>query len=132
MLKRIITSICAVCVLIPVLWFSQTVILPIGLAIVSLIATYEIAKCMGCHKHLDVVLPLYAFATVSPFLVRYMGDIVRYAMLAFVVAALYLLYAFFLIVRSHGKRGFQDTLAFFAVCRKFWGFRLCVHLGIHG
>ncbi len=115
MLKRIITSICAVCVLVPVLWFSQTVILPIGIALVSLIATYEIAKCMGYQKHPEVVLPICIFAIVSPFLVRYLHDFSNYIKIAFIVTALYLLYIFFLIVRSHGKLKFQDTLAFFAV-----------------
>ncbi len=115
MLKRIITSICAVCVLLPVLYFSHTFLLPLGIAAVALIATYEMAKCMGMHRRLSVVLPIYAFSVASPFLVRYMQDFVRYAMLAFIVAALYLLYVFFLIIRSHGKLTFQDTLAFFAV-----------------
>ena len=114
MLKRIITSICAVCVLVPVLWFSQTVILPIGIALVALIATYEMAKCMGLDKCFGIILPVYTFAAASPFLLRYV-NFDSYLKITFIVAALYLLFIFFLIVRSHGKLGFQNTLAFFAV-----------------
>ncbi len=115
MLKRIITSICAICVLVPVLCFSQTILLPIGIAIVSLIATYEMGKCMGYEKNLALVLPVSAFAAASPFLLRYLNNFEQYVKIAFIVAALYLLYTFFLIIRSHGKLQFQDALAFFAV-----------------
>ena len=115
MLKRIITSICAVCVLVPVLWFSDTFLLPLGIAAVSLIATYELAKCMGLHKRIALVLPAYLFAAISPFLVRYLHTFVEYAMIAFIVACLYLLLVFFLVIRSHGKLMFSDALTFFAV-----------------
>ena len=115
MLKRIITSICAICVLVPVLFFSQTVLLPLGIAIVSLIATYEMAKCMGYQKNIVLAIPVCAFATVSPFLLRYLKDFDQYVKIAFIVASLYLLYTFFLIVCSHGKLQFQNALAFFAV-----------------
>ena len=115
MLTRIITSICAICVLVPVLCFSQTALLPIGIAIVSLIATYEMAKCMGYQKNFALTIPVCAFATVSPFLLRYLKDFEQYVKIAFIVASLYLLYTFFLIIRSHGKLQFQNALAFFAV-----------------
>jgi len=115
MLKRIITSICAVCILVPVLCFSKTFLLPLGIAAVSVIATYELAKCMGLHKRVALILPAYAFAAVSPFLLRYLHNFVSYAMIAFIVAALYLLLVFFLVIRSHGTLAFFDAFAFFAV-----------------
>lgn len=115
MLKRIITSICAVCVLVPVLWFSDTFLLPLGIAAVSVIATYELAKCMGLDKHLGMVLPAYAVSAISPFLGRYLHNFVQYAMIGFIVASLYLLLVFFLVIRSHGKLAFFDAFAFFAV-----------------
>lgn len=115
MLKRIVTSICAVCVLLPVLYFSQTFALPLGIAAVALIATYEMAKCMGVHRHIGLLLPMYVFAAVSPFLARYLHDFVRFGMLSFIVIAGYLLYLCFLVIRSHGKLNFQSALTFFAI-----------------
>ena len=97
------------------LWFSDTFLLPLGIAAVSLIATYELAKCMGQHKRIALVMPAYLFAAVSPFLVRYLHTFVEYAMIAFIVAALYLLFVFFLVIRSHGKLMFADAFTFFAV-----------------
>ena len=116
MLTRILTSICAVCVLVPVLWFSNTVLLPIGIAAVTVIATYEMAKCMGLQRRMSVVLPIYASAGSFPFLLRYLPSFSQYAMIAFLVAAMYLLYLFFLVVRSHGTLTFQNALTFFAIC----------------
>ena len=115
MLKRIITSICAVCVLVPVLCFSHTVLLPLGIAAVSVIAVYELAKCMNVHKRSGMVLPAYAFAAFMPFLLRYLHNFVPYAMIAFIVMSLYLLLVFFLVIRSHGTLVFFDAFSFFAV-----------------
>lgn len=115
MLKRIITSICAVCVLVPVLWFSNTILLPLGLAAVSVIATYELAKCMSVHKRWGMVLPAYVLAGASPFLLRYLHNFVQYAMIAFIAMSLYLLFVFFLIIRSHGALTFANAFSFFAV-----------------
>ncbi len=115
MLKRIITSVVALAVLIPVLFLSHTVVFPIALAAVSLISLYEIFKCTGTEKKVAVVLPIYLFAVVSPFLLRYLDNFVQYAMIAFMVAALYLLYLFALVVWSHGKLPFGETVAVFAI-----------------
>ena len=50
MKTRIITAIVAICVLLPVLIFSDTVIFPIALAILSLVALYEMASCIGLKR----------------------------------------------------------------------------------
>ena len=50
MLKRVITAIVAICVLIPCLILSDTVIFPIACSIVALIALYEITGCIGIRK----------------------------------------------------------------------------------
>ena len=50
MLKRVITAIVAICVLIPCLILSDTVIFPIACSIVALIALYEITGCIGVRK----------------------------------------------------------------------------------
>ena len=50
MLKRVITAIVAICVLIPCLILSDTVIFPIACGIVALIALYEITGCIGVRK----------------------------------------------------------------------------------
>ena len=115
MLKRILTSIVALAVLIPVLFLSDTVVFPVAVAIVSLVCLYEIFKCTKTHKKWAIVLPIYAFSAASPFLMRYLESYTQYALIAFIVAALYLIYLFSLIVWSHGKLPFGDTVAIFAL-----------------
>ena len=110
MLKRIITSIVAVAVLLPVLFFSNTVVFPIAIAIVLSICLYEIFKCTGTQKNFAVILPLYGFGAAAPFLLRYL-ETVQFALIAFIVAALYTVYLFALIVWSHGKKPFGETVA---------------------
>ena len=60
MFKRILTGVIAFCfVLVPILFFADTVVLPIAVAVFSLIATYELLHCVGLHKNLWVSIPLY-------------------------------------------------------------------------
>jgi phosphatidate cytidylyltransferase len=73
MLKRILTGIVAFCfVLVPILFFADTVVLPIAVAVFTLIAAYEILHCVGIHKNLWLSLPLYLMSAAFPFAVRYL------------------------------------------------------------
>ena len=73
MLKRIITALCATCVLVPALIFSGTWVFPIAISLVTLICLFEMYKCMGIHKNIAVTLPAYLIAAALPILVRFMG-----------------------------------------------------------
>ncbi len=115
MLTRVLTGLVALCVLIPVLIFSATPALPIGIALVAVICLFEIFKCTGVEKKAAIVLPPYLFALVAPFLLRYLGNRIHFALIAFIAAALYLLYLFSLIVWSHGKLPFGDVLTVYAL-----------------
>ena len=107
MKTRILTSIVAICILLPVLYFSGTPALPAAVAIVALISIYEILKCIGIKK-LYISLPIYAAAAAAPFLVRYMEDAVAFATVAFAVFAIILIYLFAVCVLSHGKFSFES------------------------
>ena len=111
MLKRILTSLVAICVLVPALIFSGTVVFPIAIGIVTLICLYEIFKCVGYEKRWALVIPPYLFGLVVPFLLRYIENTPWVAMLCMIVAALYLIYVFSLVVWSHGSLPFGNTLA---------------------
>lgn len=111
---RIITSIVAVCVLLPVLYFSDTAVICVGIAAVSVIGLFEMLRCIG-FKKLYISLPLYIMAVAAPFIMRYMNDLVKFAIIAFICAAAYLLYLFTLAILSHGKVGFSDAATIFTV-----------------
>lgn len=111
MLTRILTSLVAICVLVPALIFSGTVAFPVAVGLVTLICLYEIFKCMGLHKRWALVIPPYLFGLMAPALFRYIEDTVWLGMLCMIAAALYLIYVFALVVWSHGALPFGNTLA---------------------
>ena len=108
MLKRIITSIFALAVLIPALFLSGTWVFPIALAIVSVMCLFEMFRCMGIHKNIALTLPLYAFALAFPILQRLFSNDMYVAIIAFMAGCVYIIYAFALIVWSHGKLAYNN------------------------
>ncbi len=116
MLKRIITSIVAVCVLVPVLFLSGTPVLPAALACVTVIAVFEMLRCMGVHKKYVLTAPIYVASAAVPFMLRYFDKRTDVATVCFIAAAMYLVVMFIAIVWSHGKFAFADGMAMFTVC----------------
>lgn len=111
MLTRIITSIVATLIILPVLWFSDTFIFPTAIAIAAFICVYEMSHCVGLHKNIAITLPLYAATVAFPFLTRYLEN-GKTVMIAFICAALYMIYLFALTIWSHGKLAYKDVCAF--------------------
>ena len=109
MLKRIITSIVAICVLVPILWFSDTPIFPIATAIVTILCLFEMCRCMGVHKNIAITLPLYIFGAIFPLLQRLFENDMYVAFIAFIAAGAYLIYLFALVVWSHGKLTYNNA-----------------------
>lgn len=103
MKQRIITAIVAICVLVPVLCFADTVVLPIGLALCALLSVFEMLSCMGLKKSVLVSLPFYLGAAAFPFLVRYVEEAQTVRSLAFAGIACTTLYLFGVLIFSHGK-----------------------------
>ena len=131
MIKRIITAICAICVMIPVLFLADTMVLPIGISIVSVIAIFELARCMGIHKHLGLLLPIYVCAAALPIMSRlFQNNMFRFARFAFIFGVFFLMYLFVLIICSHGKLPINDCLSFF-VLSLYVLLALCAIIYVH-
>ncbi len=116
MLKRIITSLVAVCILIPALMLSGTPIFPAALGLVGIICIYEMLKCMNLHKKYVLAIPLYLVALCVPLMKRYISDAAVFARICFIAAAVYLIAVFAAVIWSHGKFLFTDAMAMFCVC----------------
>ena len=110
MLKRIITAICAVIILLPILWFSDTLVFSVAISIAALFCLFEMFRCMGLHKKIAFCLPIYIAAILFPFLQRSI-DYTYVVMIAFIYAVLFLVYAFALVILSHGKLQYKDVCA---------------------
>ena len=65
MLKRIVTSIVALMVFIPMLIFSDTWIFPAAMAFGALAGCYEMLCCVGQKKNAWLAVPIYAVAAFS-------------------------------------------------------------------
>ena len=71
MLKRIITAIVAVCVLIPVIILDETWVFPIAVSICSVIGIFEILGCVGLRKNWFLTVPICLVAAFFPLFTRY-------------------------------------------------------------
>lgn len=94
MLKRVITSIVGCAILLPVLIFSGTFVLPIAVTIVTLIGLYEMFKCIGLHTKLAMTLPAYFIAGILPTVAKLTHGA---GSLAGIVCSLAMLYAVYLL-----------------------------------
>ncbi len=113
MKTRIITAIVAIGVLIPILVFSDTIVLPIAATLFALLAVFEIAGCVGVRRKLTLALPTYLFATAVLFLMSaYFLDyfeIAKFIPILFAVAYVYLFLIFSFTMLSKGSIKFSQT-----------------------
>lgn len=72
MIKRIITAVVALAIFLPVLWFSQTVVFPIVLALLSAIAVWELFGCTGTRRSYALFGVSLLLAAGVPFAARYL------------------------------------------------------------
>lgn len=125
MKQRIITGIIVVLIMIPIVLFAQTPALPVAIAIGSLIAIFEITRCIGMHKAYAFVVPLYLLAASLPFLSRYMAlgslnatikpeSAKHLAQYGAILMITILFYFFAIAIFSKGKYNLADVCVLFA------------------
>lgn len=76
MLKRTLTAAALIILLIPVLLYSDTLLLPVTLAFLSVSAVFEMARCIGLssRRYLSKTIPAYIIAGSLPFIQYYIND----------------------------------------------------------
>ena len=124
MLKRIITSIVALIVFIPMLVFSDTWVFPAAMAFCSLAGCYEIICCVGQKKNVWLNVPIYLVAVFMPLVMRYLyvsspdGNtaFTNFLKLAMGVIVLMALYVFGAAVFNHKNISVTDTAIVYAAC----------------
>lgn len=124
MKQRIITGIILVLIMIPILLFAQTPVLPIAIAIGSVIAMFELMRCIGLQKAYAFAIPLYALAASLPFLSRFMAlgslnatiksestrHLAQYGAILMIAV---LFYFFTVAIFSRGKYNLSDVCVLF-------------------
>ncbi len=130
MKQRIITSIVALCVLVPILIFADYPVLPVGLAACAALAVFEMLRCIGLHRSVAVSLPLYLGAVGFPFLIRFLPhDAGLLGRIALCYALFTVLYLFTVLIFSHGKYQLQSlAVAFMSLFYILVGFDSIIFL----
>lgn len=113
MKTRIITAIVALCVLLPVLFLSDTVVLPIMIAACSIVGVWEMLSCIGLRRAVVLSAPLYILAAGAPFLVRYTHDMNFVRQVAIAAVCIVVLYLMAVLTFSHGKYKLADVATAF-------------------
>lgn len=115
---RILTAIGIFIVGLPILLFSDTLVYPIALGILSTIAAWELLRVLGHAKRLVVAIPACAVAGLLPFFASsvFVPREKQMSYIAVIALALFLfmLYLMCVAVLSRGKVRFVDVATVFA------------------
>ena len=92
MLTRIITGFFLVLFAVPVIIFSETLILEVFASALSGIAVFEMMRCLRLNKNYGLSVPSYILAVLIPFTVRMYGKFESYALTLLAVVYIYALF----------------------------------------
>ena len=112
MKTRIITAIVLLCILLPVLWFSYTIVFAIAVGLISLGGVYEYLRCIGYGKKPYVYLPACVTAGILPLCAHYSHG-TAYFVILLAVSFAYMFYLFAYAVFCHGKESFASVAGVF-------------------
>ena len=102
MKTRIITAIVAILIFLPILYFSATVVFAIAMAVLCVVACFEMLQCTQLIKRYAVSVPVLLIGTALPLLPYWLEttDVEHVGVLIMIVLALYL---FTVMTFSKGK-----------------------------
>lgn len=119
MLKRVITSVIATIIFIPILVFSDTWAFPIAMAFACVVGCGEMVACVGQKKNIALLIPICLIAAVFPIIMRlaYLSrfantennilfEVIKLALAVFMLLALYV---FSLAVFNNKKLPITDA-----------------------
>ncbi len=114
MKQRIITAAVLLCLFIPVVCFSHTVVFAAAMTLLSVAASYEMLHCIGVEKKLYFAIPSYllALCPMIPY-VTYGKDAVSPYPLLCAISAVYLIYLLTVTVFARGELRFEVTASVF-------------------
>lgn len=114
MKQRILTTVVGLPIVVVVLVFSHTVVLPIAIALFSAIGVFEMLGCIGVRKKLSVSIPSVLFAAAVTFAARYgVAASERSSYVLSLFAAISFIYIFYLMaiaVVSKGTKSISDMM----------------------
>ncbi len=115
MLKRIITAVVAIALFVPVCIFSDYIVFPIVMSILSIIGVYEVAKCVGQHKSWALTIPMYIVAGALPMARYYLLKQSHFFMLAMICIFFMLMYCLAYVMFRKNKDKITDITTLYAL-----------------
>lgn len=130
MITRIITGFFLVLVAVPVIIFSDTVVLEVAACALSGIAVFEMMRCLGLSKNYGLSIPSYIMAVAVPAVVRQLCKVESGWLVLLAVVYLYALFVLACAMFSQGKIRFKDAAkAFLSTVYIVYGFACLVATG---
>ena len=112
MKTRIITALVLLCIFVPILVFSDTIVFPAAIGIIAAVGAYEYLKCIGYGKRVLVYFPACAISFLLPLFAHFSRG-VGYIVIVLAVAFAYMFYLFAYAVFCRGKESFSHVAGAF-------------------
>lgn len=124
MLTRIITGVVGFILILPVLIYSDTLLLNVFIALISVIGVYEFLKCTDELKNKASSIPAFILAAIIPFAIRvqkFFALAIDSVNLCVAIVLVYVFISFTLSVFSKGKNdivkaSFSSLMSIYTVC----------------
>lgn len=116
MKQRIFTAALIVAVMIAVLSLSWTVVYPIAMSLLALVATYEVLRVFELHKRLFVAIAAYVVAIGLPLCAYFMKDTpYEFIQIMSLTFFGFMMYLFVVAVCERGRMRFSEFSSAFAM-----------------
>lgn len=115
MMVRILTAVVAILIFVPILIFSDTLVFPLAVTVLSVIAVFEMLRCCKLHRRWWLSVPLLLAATY-PLYAYLERDRVAYAACGVGLILLLALYLMAALVISRGRVAPSDVGTPFFTC----------------
>ncbi len=104
---------------IPLLWFSDYFVFPLTLAVLCIVAAFEMLRVHGHHTHWILAVPGYALAVLMPvgaYVWRqvFFMETQTFFVLALLLFSVYFVYLMFVAVLAQGQLPFSTVASIFA------------------
>ena len=114
MKTRILTAIVMLAVFVPILWFSETVVYPIAMAILAGIAAFELVRCLGLHRDPVLLVPAIAIPVALTFFAYFKEDPIGHFSVITIAFFLFAIYLFAVAVFRAGRTTYASVAGIMA------------------
>ena len=111
MKNRVITSVAILAAMLTVVIFSEFIVYPLALALLAVIATFEVLRVIGAHKIFALSIPAYLISVAFPLTTYFVdsNNSLEFLLILAAVVFVYLVWLMGVSVFSKGKIAFSKV-----------------------